>query len=77
MSEREKLFFGVVFSIAVFALLFVASGCAWDAKLVGPSLAIRSGAGNGPAEQIAGHPLGRSSSNAGSTSAARVMPISD
>jgi len=73
MSEKA---IKVIWFVVVFVLLF-ACGCAWDAKLVGPSLAVRAGAGNGPSEQIASHALGQSSSNAGSTSAARVMPIND
>ena len=74
--KRERIFFGVVVSV-VFVFLFACSGCATDFKLAGPTFSWRSGAGGGPAEVIASHPLGRSITSMGSSSAASVDPIND
>lgn len=75
MSKRERIVFGVVFSVVVFVFLWACSGCATDMMM-----SWRSGAGSEVAGEIARRPMWQSRSNSTSSStssAASSSPMND
>jgi hypothetical protein len=76
IAERSKVKRLIVLTVLWFMLL-ACNGCATDFKLQGPSMSWRSGAGEGPANAIAGQPIGGSVHFMGSGSAAASSPSED